>query len=176
MRIREATIDDIEGIASVHIQAWKETYKGIISDGVLSSLNMEQKIKQWMHIVHEQEKNNGQTIVAVNSDEKIIGFAHFGKERTGKYSVGGELTAIYILKKYHRKGIGRALLNHGVRYLMDNGYNSLLVWVLSENPSKAFYEGFYPIELDREWIQIGEKKHEEIAYGWKDIKDLQRKI
>jgi hypothetical protein len=46
MRIRQATIDDVPGIAHVHVASWKSTYKGIISDEYLSKLSVESRIKQ----------------------------------------------------------------------------------------------------------------------------------
>jgi GNAT superfamily N-acetyltransferase len=40
----------------------------------------------------------------VTPEDKIVGFASVGEERTGIY--GGELYAIYLFHEYQRKGIG----------------------------------------------------------------------
>ncbi|MET3697151.1 L-amino acid N-acyltransferase YncA [Bacillus oleivorans] len=176
MEIRVAQANDIDAIASVHIQSWRETYKGIVLDEVLDGLNMPQKIAQWTHILKQQEEHgNGQILVA-SIDGKIVGFAHFSKERTGHYDIDGELTTIYILKEYHRTGIGTALFRQGLDYLQSHSFKSMLVWVLADNPFKLFYESFQPVEADRQKFNIGTKVHEEIAYAWRDLSKLIERV
>ncbi len=41
MRIREARLEDASAIARVHIDAWRETYQGIIPDTYLAQLSYE---------------------------------------------------------------------------------------------------------------------------------------
>ncbi|MFC8561731.1 GNAT family N-acetyltransferase, partial [Peribacillus frigoritolerans] len=36
MKIRKAIEEDVDGIANVHINSWKTTYKGILPDQYLS--------------------------------------------------------------------------------------------------------------------------------------------
>ena len=36
MKIRRATVEDVTGIAHVHVETWRSTYKGIIPDDVSS--------------------------------------------------------------------------------------------------------------------------------------------
>ncbi|WP_243300141.1 GNAT family N-acetyltransferase [Bacillus litorisediminis] len=176
MEIRVAQARDIEAIASVHIQCWRETYKGIVLDDELDGLNMPQKITQWTHIYKQQnEQGIGQILVAL-VEGKIVGFAHFTKERTEKYDIDGELTTIYILRDYHRKGIGTALLRKGLDYLESQRFKSMLVWVLDENPFKLFYESFQPVGVDRQTLHIGNKVHEEIAYSWRNLSVLKELI
>lgn len=47
MHVRLASSDDIPGIARVHVESWRSTYKGIISDAFLSSLTVEKRIRNW---------------------------------------------------------------------------------------------------------------------------------
>lgn len=179
MHVRNATTHDIDRIAMVHLKSWQETYKGIVVDHILDQLSMEQKKKQWEQILVWNEGSGvgnqptyGKTLVGVNHKDEVVAFAHFSKERTGKYGIDGELTAIYMLKEYHRKGLGSKLLQAGIEHLMEQKFKSMLVWALSENSFKSFYEKFVPIEVDRQFLQIGERSHEETAYGWKDLSQL----
>ncbi|WP_269669522.1 hypothetical protein [Paenibacillus sp. GSMTC-2017] len=41
MNIRPAIVEDMEGIAKVHLESWRTTYAGIISDQFLASLTLE---------------------------------------------------------------------------------------------------------------------------------------
>lgn len=167
MIIRLAEKGDEASIAKVHVDSWKTTYKGIIDDSYLKSLSYENRKKMWETAI-EAGYEKGCLFVA-EMDGDIVGFASAGTERTKKYEVDGELFAIYILKNYQKKGIGKALFNNVREFLKKKGYNSMLVWVLTDNPSRAFYLSLYPEEIDTEQIQIGDQAYEEIAYAWKFI-------
>lgn len=45
MKIRKATEKDVTGIAYVHINSWQSTYKGILPNQYLTSLNLETRKK-----------------------------------------------------------------------------------------------------------------------------------
>ena len=47
IHIRRAIKDDIQGIAKVHVDSWKATYKGIFADEILDN------------IAYEKRENNG---------------------------------------------------------------------------------------------------------------------
>lgn len=59
-----------------------------------------------------------------------------------------------------------------VQHLKANGQNSMLVWVLEENPSRAFYEKMGGKEVDRKTLTVSGKVLTEIAYGWENIEQL----
>lgn len=172
MKIRRAVLEDARGIAEVHVKSWQETYKGIVDQNYLHSLKVEDRFRMWKAGL--ATKNDSQPVyVAENSEGRIIGFSSFGPERTKKFSVDGELYAIYLLEKYKGRKIGTALFRTGVQELSKE-YSSLLVWVLAENNSKFFYEKFGPEKAREEDIEIAGSKHKEIAYVWKDIKALNK--
>ena len=137
MIIRKADEDDIAGIARVHVDTWQKTYKGIISDDFLRNLTYKSIEEHLKGIYQVGDKT---CLIAQEESGKIVGFAAFGLERTNKPEYKGELYAIYILKEYQRKGIGKQLIQAVVRELKDMEISSLLVWVVENNPSKYFYE------------------------------------
>lgn len=49
MIIRKATISDAEGIAKVHVDGWRTTYKNILSDEFLNKLLYEQRTKMLIY-------------------------------------------------------------------------------------------------------------------------------
>lgn len=97
IHIRRAIKDDIRGIAKVHVDSWKTTYKGIFADEFLENITYEQREKQWENIF-QQEDTYQYRFVAETSDETIIGFIDGGVERSGAYNCDGELYAIYLYK------------------------------------------------------------------------------
>ncbi|MCM3710186.1 GNAT family N-acetyltransferase [Sporosarcina luteola] len=168
MRIREAVPGDEDGIARVHVDSWRTTYKGIVSDSVLRDLSYEQRAENW-------RRGIGKSALFVAEDEsgKIVGFATGGKERTGNYDVDGELYAIYLLQEVQGQGIGKKLTHTIVQNLKEQGFYSMLVWVLERNPSKAFYESLGGQAIDHAMIDIGGEEFKEIAYYWGNIETIE---
>ncbi|MEH7884759.1 GNAT family N-acetyltransferase [Bacillus sp. JJ1609] len=175
MQIRRAEAGDALGIARVHIESWKETYAGIISQEYLDSLKIEDRMGLWKRSL-SQTPQLSPVFVAVNEENNIVGFASYGKERTEKFNADGELYAIYILKKYQRERLGLKLLHAGVDELLEQKYTSMLVWVLEENKSRKFYESLLPVKAGEEIDKIAGKEVVELAYVWDDLKALKQKL
>ncbi len=132
MRIREARLEDASAIARVHIDAWQETYQGIIPDTYLAQLSYEKRTKQW-----EQTLVDQRVYVAV-SGEEVVGFAQGGPNRSDARE--GELYAIYVLQASQGQGLGKALFQRIAEDLAE--YETMQVSVLRDNPACRFYERF----------------------------------
>ncbi|WP_299743958.1 GNAT family N-acetyltransferase [Rossellomorea sp. y25] len=154
-RFRKANLQDSPGLAYVHVHSWRTTYKGIVSENYLQSLSIEEREQKWVQIL----SGSHHTYVCELDDGQIIGFVSFGKERSGEYE--GELYAIYLLEEYQGKGIGKELLEIAATGLKKQGYNSMWIWVLKENPSKHFYYAFNPTRIKEEVLTIGGESHQE---------------
>lgn len=169
IKIRKAIENDIKGITKVHVDSWKTTYKGILSDEMIEATTYESREKQWKNIF-KQAVGNQYRYVAETLDGEIIGFIDGGLERTGKYDCDGELYAIYLLEEYQGYKVGKQLFQTLVSEFMKNDICSVLVWVISNNPSIGFYEKFSP---ERVHIKFLERLNvQETAYRWRDIDNL----
>ena len=168
MFIRKANLGDVAGIAKVHVDGWRTTYKGIVPDTYLDNLSYESREQMWISGI---EQNN--VYIAEDKDGRIVGFASGGKERTGKYDgYVGELYAIYLVEGQQGKGLGRNLVQTVVDDLKEKKLNSMLIWALKENPACRFYEMLGGQQIDTTEIEIEGKKLSEIAYGWDDLANL----
>ncbi len=168
MVIREATRTDVKGIATVHVDCWRTTYKNIVPDNYLDNLTYDSREKLWMSVI-----SKGKVFLVENDQGKIIGFANGGKERSGKYSgFAGELYAIYILKEYQGQGIGKLLLKSVVNELKKIEIYSMIALVLEENHSCKFYEALGGTIIDKMEIEISGKKLKEVVYGWTCIHNI----
>lgn len=136
---------------------------------------MEERVQFWSSRL-TSPKNGLFVFVAENEAGQLVGFASFGNERTQQYKIDSELMAIYILKKFKRGKIGTKLLFEGLKEMIHQGKNSLLVWVLANNPSRRFYESFSPVRIGEKEIKIGNQVCVEIAYAWKDLTSLKESI
>lgn len=169
IHIRRAIKDDIPGIAKVHADSWKTTYKGIFPNEILENITYEQREKQWENIF-QKECNHQFRFVAETLNGEIVGFIDGGAERTGTYNCDGELYAIYLLQEYQGMKIGQKLFQALLSECTNNNMRSLLVWVVTNNPSKTFYEKFNPEKIDTKFLE--RLQVEETAYCWKDINNI----
>lgn len=167
MVIREASLEDIEGIAKVHVDSWRSTYKGIISDAYLSRLTVEKRKKNWLWTLNNL--NIHEKIFVAEDKGEIVGFSNGGKNRTPNTEYDGELYALYILKEYQGKGLGKKLVEEVMDTLRKKNYDSMMVWVLESNPAIGFYRKLGGEEFTRKDIEIGQDVLIEVALGWKNI-------
>ncbi|HET7578641.1 MAG TPA: GNAT family N-acetyltransferase [Bacillales bacterium] len=173
MRIRKAVPEDTAGIAKVHVDSWRSTYSGIISERFLEGMSYRERENRW-HDIFDQAQPGSCVYVAEAENGEIVGFASGGSERSGKYGdFQSELYAIYLLKEIQGQGIGRSLFRKAARNLVEQGFSSMLVWVLADNrEARAFYESFGPSRVDSQPIDIDGDRFEEVAYGWRNLRDV----
>lgn len=166
MKVRKASSADVEGIAKVHVDSWRTTYRGIVSDQYLANLSYEERAKMWKQITSS-------VLVTENDEGEIIGFVSYGKERSGNYpGYAGEIYAIYLIDSAQGKGIGKTLMCAAADELRKDNIHNMLVFVLAANPANKFYEKLGGSIIGNEMIEIGGEKLEEYIIGWKDIDEL----
>lgn len=160
--VRKGNINDARSIAQVSVLSWQTTYKNIISDEVLENLNVEHRTAKYKQYLSQD------VIVYVVEDDqgKVVGFVGGGQEQTGKFSEIGELHAIYLLEHFQGKGIGTTLTTKLLKALKGKGYSEVIVWVLTNNSSRNFYEALGATYFNSRTIQIGEQDLDETAYIW----------
>jgi len=172
--IRKAEPVDAAGIARVHVDSWRTTYRGLLPEELLARLSYENREHNWHQMLTATGDQGFVYVAEVETDDpqaqRIVGFASGGFERTLNPDYPGELYAIYLLSEYQRLGIGRGLVKTAAQRLLADGYPAMLIWVLHENPARKFYEALGGQYLFEKSIQIGSFTQIEVAYGWKDLR------
>lgn len=138
--IRPAESPDSEGIARVHTLSWQSAYRGLLPDEWLDALRWEDRKVRWDVIL--ETNTRGKVFVAVNNQNKILGFASIGASRDEDIDQDKvhELYAIYLAPDSWEKGIGTALFRAIMSEVPDSAIR-LEVWVLEENRrGRQFYE------------------------------------
>ncbi|MBC8509881.1 MAG: GNAT family N-acetyltransferase [Anaerolineales bacterium] len=171
MLIRKAIVQDANAIARVHVDSWRTTYQGIVADDYLAALSYEQREKMWHDYLTSSER---QSILFVSDldEDGVIGFVSAGSRNEDDPIHKGEIYALYVLEKFHRRGVGRTLFQASVNELSKMGFSSLLVWVLKDNPACKFYEAIGGRYLREKEIEIGDQRLAEVAYGWSDTRNI----
>mgnify|MGYP003579574157 CR=1 FL=1 len=95
--IRKAGIDDAQGIAKVHIDSWRTTYRGIVAKDILENLNVESRTEHWRRILGNQSEDY-RIFVAEDQQKQIIGFLDGGINRDDAYGYEAEMFAFYLLE------------------------------------------------------------------------------
>jgi GNAT superfamily N-acetyltransferase len=168
--IRNATPEDAQAIARVHVDSWRTTYTGIVPDEHLANLSVERSQARWQeHIITHPEQR---AFVVEFPPDQIVGMASCGPIREPVGEMDGELYGLYLLKAFQGKGLGRALVLQVVQHLADQGFQSLALWCLKENPSCGFYLRMGGQPTCEKTIEIGGKQLLEVAFTWPDLRTL----
>jgi GNAT superfamily N-acetyltransferase len=170
--IRLARPADSDGIATVHVASWRETYVGLVPDARLARLDVAERAGMWRRGL---ERDPPALVYVATVGAAIVGFANGGPRRGGDLATDAELYALYVLRAHQRGGLGRALFARVAEDLRRGGAASLGLWVLRDN---ALGRGFY----DRMGGRAGAEKRDardgyeliEVAYTWPDIASLRR--
>ena len=120
------TEEEARGQAYVHYHAWQQTYTGLIDQAYLDGMSLEMSEKYALRALQ-----NGYTAFVARDGARVIGFASYGPYRGSDLADAGEVVAIYVLKEYYDRGIGRALMEAALGAL--KGYRRVCVWVLKDN-------------------------------------------
>lgn len=167
LTIRAATQQDAKAIAHIHVQSWRTTYAGIIPEPYLASLNESEREARWREWLARDIH-----VFIADLDSEIVGFIGGGLLREPLHNYDAELYTIYLLQQAQGKRIGTALLEALAKSLNQQGFQSMVAWVLEQNPATHFYEKSGAIPLSSKSIEIAGAHFTELAYGWPDLKTL----
>jgi ribosomal protein S18 acetylase RimI-like enzyme len=157
-RIRDARPDDIPALATLHVATFKEAHGG----GRGPSYELRET--QWRNAF--ERETDWFCYVAETPAGQLVGFAKGTLHDGGVPGFHGELDKIYVLREWHRHGIGRALVEHVARRFLDQGVSSMLLFGDARNPSNGFYER---LGAERLFSPEGEFHG---GYGWRDLQRL----
>jgi ribosomal protein S18 acetylase RimI-like enzyme len=188
--IRRARAGDAAAIAVVHVAAWRETYAGLVPDGMLSALSVEERTGRWHRILTAPDPwMESAAFVAVGAAQDVLGFGSCGRQPLADLvadGFAGEFSALYVLAAHQRRGLGRRLMALMAQDLVERGLRGAALWVLRENlPARRFYEALgarvvgQRIETVGEHVRGDRRVHgddelHEVAYGWPDLAVLAR--
>lgn len=167
--VRPATRSDLEGIARVSVDTWRTTYTGLLPATVLDKLRyrgLEERQHRFLAESHTQH------FVAVEPlTGEVVGYANGGPTRQPRLGLQGEIFELYIQRGFQRRGLGRDLFTAVAEGLAAKGRRGLIVWVLSTNPNREFYERMGGRITARQPVRMGGVLLQEVAYGWEDAEN-----
>lgn len=139
--INDAVPSDAQGLMEVRYKTWKSTYP------VIYPLVTEEDIDRKFDGFEDMVKHIREGIAKNSPDKKFI-MAKKGSKTVGfaiASKVAGEpreIKALYVLKEYQDRGIGRILLKTALAWLEAEEYTVMLEVVSTNEPAINFYKSY----------------------------------
>jgi ribosomal protein S18 acetylase RimI-like enzyme len=168
MIVEAATEADATAIGIVHTLSWHETYRGIVPDAVLASLDPKERAATWGRVIAKQGG-----LFVLRDGARVVGFGGAGANRDSSLPHAGMFNTLYILSHAQHQGHGRRLMSAMAAHLKAAGRDDAVLWVAAQNmPACGFYES-----LGGQVVGRATELHEAwqlpcVAYGWDDLTRL----
>jgi GNAT superfamily N-acetyltransferase len=172
--IRDATIDDAEGMARIQVEGWNRAYASFIPDQLPASYDIGLRETQWRERLAQPAPGTvhllaaeGDAILAVASggpplrDEVIV------EGNTDEYTC--QVYGLYVAPARYGGGIGRRILCELATRFTLQGHENLCLWAFELNPFRRFYDRLGGQLVARAEWTVGDTIVSEIAYGWPEI-------
>ena len=169
--IRLATPADASAIADVRVGAWRATYRGMIPDGYLDGMKVEDSAALWDKVLTAAPNTTSTFVAEIGG--RVVGFASGMQKPEAKLGFDCELTGIYLVRDAQGAGIGRRLLGAVAAAQRSHGATAMIAWVIAANKAaRAFYEalgGELVVEQPFTWDGMDLV---EAGYGFRDLAAL----
>jgi GNAT superfamily N-acetyltransferase len=137
--VRPAAAGDGPALGGIHVRAWQDAYRGLMSDGYLDGLSATARAGLWTRTIAAPPP--GTQLWVAEREGQLVGFAGGGPPRSPDAPDALELYVLNVDPPAHRAGAGTALLEAFAAWAKQGGAGQLLLWVVRENArARAFYE------------------------------------
>jgi ribosomal protein S18 acetylase RimI-like enzyme len=164
MKVRLATPSDIQSIAAIHIESWKDSYKNDLPTEFFAG-KIDRILSQHWNEIEIQNKN----IVLVAEEDSLVGFVAIWC-RPIPY-----IDNLHVKPSHRSKQIGSILMKTAARELIDKGHKKAYLWVFESNEkAKRFYKRLGGIQKELEQKAIFGYKVLNRKIVWDDLSILAR--
>lgn len=142
IRVRPAVEQDAPAMARVHVESWRETYRGLMADSVLDDPELLDRREKFWTAVLTDPRYAAQLVAVAERDFELVGIVMAGPAREPAVDWSAQLFVLYTYTAVHGLGVGAVLLDAVIEPSSVVG-----LWVAEPNPrAQAFYRkhGFLP--------------------------------
>jgi ribosomal protein S18 acetylase RimI-like enzyme len=174
IRIRRAAHSDATAIGRVHVETWQSAYAGLLPDAMLAHMSDVRHSAMWARALSDATEARG-IFVADDEATGVVGFGSCGpvrdppEELDDKARRVGEVYLLYVEPDFQNQGLGRRLLDALFRQLHADGFDTAVLWMLAENPTRFFYEGLGGELVGQRTDTFAGVDVDEVAYAWDDL-------
>lgn len=162
--IRYNRLEDQEQMAHIKVDSWNATYKGIIDDDYLASLDYQIQTDRYIESFDEYKYTV--LVAAEKGTNKILGYSCFSTSQNEFVETSDcELVSLYLHPDYTGKGIGKSLFRETVKILKGYNKRNMLVWCIKDNVNATkFYKKLGGIKQTEKFAKIGSRVYPEYGY------------
>jgi ribosomal protein S18 acetylase RimI-like enzyme len=139
MIIRDATERDVAGIANLHAESWRASYRGVLSDEYLENNVIRDRLAVWQ-ARYSVATCKPMFVLVAEARSELTGFACVFPNEDDVF--GSFLDNLHVSPLLTGHGIGKQLLSEAARRLITSGSHAgLHLWVVDQNKrARQFYE------------------------------------
>jgi GNAT superfamily N-acetyltransferase len=142
IQVRAAVARDVPQIARLHVESWRETYRGLMADAVLDDPGFIGRRERFWTAAMTDPRYAANRIAVAERDGVLIGITMAGPVTEPDVQWSAQLYVLYTYAAVHGLGAGAALLDAVIEPATTVG-----LWVADPNPrAQKFYRkhGFLP--------------------------------
>ena len=150
IEVRDAVLDDADGLATAHIDGWRVAYRGLVPDEYLDAEAFATS-RRALWQAWTWQSDIGIRLFVATIHERVVGFGHAGPEVPGFWAPEtaaietatprGEIYAFYLHPSAWGSGAAGALMSRCEEFLRDEGFATAILWAPRDYPrARAFYE------------------------------------
>lgn len=127
--VRPAGTADVDEIARIQIQTWRQAYSSVMPARVLDALDAADVAGLWRSAITEPPSEHHHLLVALEQDT-IVGFTAITPAEVGDPDDTGAITILLVEPRFGRRGHGSRLLAAAVEHLREDGLARAVTWTL----------------------------------------------
>lgn len=163
--IRNAKKNDIEQIAIIKVNGWKNAYTDIVDNEYLNNMSVDKEVNSYSN-----KYSLNDIYVAVLNDE-VVGFCRvydYDKSEFEDSEIDCEIREIYVRPDIKGMGIGSKLFNYVLNHFKNINKRKLYLGVFENNyKSRRFYEKMGGILWKNGYLEIKEIEYPTVSYLYK---------
>ncbi len=178
IRVREAVVEDRFALARIIIDATSSAFYGRVPNACLELLHVEESASNWERFM-KKSSGQEQLLVAEIESLDVVALILAGKSSAdvvenadiaSRYPT--EITSLQVDPAWQRKGLGRLLIQHAARRVIEAGNDRLMVRVLEDNPNITFYEALGAEIVGSQPYDWEGYRTSELIMGWNTVTSL----
>jgi ribosomal protein S18 acetylase RimI-like enzyme len=122
MKIRRATQSDLQGIAAIHVESWKDSYSDVLPAEFLTAQIDRDLAQHWSEIEIQNED-----IVLVAEENSLVGFVAVWCRPIPF------IDNLHVKPSHRSKKIGSSLLKAVAKELINKKHKTGYLWVFESN-------------------------------------------
>ncbi len=169
--LRPAGLVDAGAIARVHVTTWRAAYAGVVPQAYLVAMSEIGQMRFWRRLLGRPQAEETILVAEVEAagGPQVVGFGSCGPSRPYGLPFRGEVFTLYVADDWQGRGIGRALLRALFDDLVARGHRDAVIWVLSANPARFFYEAVGGSAVAERREAFAGALLNETGYAWPDL-------